>query len=104
MRRLVIRANASAGRLRTPADGYPRCMTIAIVVGFCIVLLILAFLAPRLSRHAERGGKAPMHAGSRGAHKAPGIGKWLAKPFESASKWMGKSGSAGRRGRSKMPL
>ena len=79
-------------------------MTIAIVIVFCVVLLLLAFLAPRLSRHAERGGKAPMHVGSRGARKAPGIGHWLAKPFESASKWMSKSGSAGRRGRSKMPL
>ena len=53
---------------------------------------------------AERGGKAPMHLGSRGARKAPGIGHLLAKPFESASKWMGKSGRAGRRGRNKMPL
>jgi Family of unknown function (DUF6411) len=79
-------------------------MTIAIVVVFCIVLLVLAFIAPRLSRHAERGGKAPMHLGSRGARKAPGIGHWLAKPFESASRWMSKSGSAGRRARGKTPV
>jgi hypothetical protein len=79
-------------------------MTIVLVVAACVVLFILAFLVPRLSRHAERGAKAPAHAGSRGARKAPGIGKWLAKPFESASKWMGRSSSAGRRGRSKMPL
>jgi hypothetical protein len=79
-------------------------MTIAIVVAACIVLLVLAFLLPRLSRPVERGAKAPAHVGSRGARKAPGIGHLLAKPFESASKWMGKSGSAGRRGRSKMPL
>jgi Family of unknown function (DUF6411) len=79
-------------------------MTIALVVAACIVLFFLAFLVPRLSRHAERGAKAPAHAGSRGARKAPGVGKWLAKPFDSASKWMGKSSSAGRRGRSKMPL
>ena len=45
-----------------------------------------------------------MHAGARTGRKAPGIGKWLAKPFESGSKWIGRSGSAGRRGRSKMPL
>ena len=79
-------------------------MTIAIVVAACVVLFVLAFLVPRLSRHAERGAKAPAHAGSRGARKAPGVGKWLAKPFDSASKWMGKSSSAGRKGRSKMPL
>ncbi len=79
-------------------------MILGIVIGFCVLLLVLAFVAPRLSRHAERGGKAPMHAGSRNARKAPGIGHLLAKPFESASKWMGKSGSAGRRGRGKLPL
>ena len=79
-------------------------MTIAIVVAVCIVLFALAFLAPRLSRHAERGAKAPAHAGSRGAHKAPGIGHLLAKPFESASKWMGKSARGGRKGRGKLPL
>ena len=79
-------------------------MTIAIVVAFCVVLLVLAFLAPRLSRHAERGGKAPAHLGARGAHKAPGIGHWLAKPFESASKWISKSGSAGRKARGKTPV
>jgi hypothetical protein len=79
-------------------------MTIAIVVVFCIVLLVLAFIAPRLSRHAERGGKVPAQLGARGARKAPGIGHWLAKPFESASKWMSKSGSAGRRARNKTPV
>ena len=79
-------------------------MTIAIVVAVCVVLLILAFLAPRLSRYAERGAKAPAHAGARGARKAPGIGRWLAKPFESASKWFSKSGSAGRRARGKTPV
>ena len=79
-------------------------MTIAIVVVACIVLFFLAFLAPRLSRHAERGAKAPAHAGSRGARKAPGIGHLLAKPFESASKWMGKSARGGRKGRGKMPM
>ena len=79
-------------------------MTIAIVVVFCVVLLVLAFLAPRLSRHAERGGKAPANLGARGARKAPGIGNLLAKPFESASKWMSKSGSAGRKARGKTPV
>jgi hypothetical protein len=79
-------------------------MTIAIVVAACIVLFLLAFLMPRMSRHAERGAKAPAHAGSRGASKAPGIGHLLAKPFQSASKWMGKSARGGRKGRGKMPV
>ena len=79
-------------------------MTIAIVVAACIVLFALAFLAPHLSRHAERGSKAPMHLGSRGARKTPGVGHLLAKPFESGSKWMGKSARGGRKGRGKMPV
>jgi uncharacterized protein DUF6411 len=80
-------------------------MTIAIVVGFCILLLILAFLLPRLSRHPERGGQRVLGMGSRGAGKAPGpLGRWLRKPFTTSQRAVSKSGSAGRRGRSKMPL
>jgi hypothetical protein len=80
-------------------------MTIALVVGFCVLLLILAFLAPRLSRRPERGGQRVLGAGSRGAGKAPGpFGRWLRKPFQTSQKAVSKSGSTGRRGRSKMPL
>lgn len=78
-------------------------MTIAIVIGVCIVLLILAFLAPRLSRYPERGVQRTYGTGGRVAGKAPGpLGRWLRKPFSSASKWTSKSASAGRRGRSKL--
>jgi hypothetical protein len=80
-------------------------MTIAIVAGFCVLLLIFAFLAPRLSRHPERGGQKVLGFGSRGASKAPGkLGRWLAKPFQSSQKAVSKSGSAGRKGRRKLPL
>jgi type II secretory pathway pseudopilin PulG len=80
-------------------------MTIAIVVAICIVILILAFLAPRLSRYPQRGVQKTYSAGGNTAGKAPGrLGRWLRKPFDSANKWTGKSGSAGRRGRSKTPL
>jgi hypothetical protein len=80
-------------------------MTIAIVVGFCILLLILAFLFPRLSRYPERGGQKVVGTGGRAAGRAPGkLGRWLSKPFQTSSKAVSKSGSAGRRGRSKMPL
>lgn len=80
-------------------------MTIAAVVVFCILLLILAFLAPRLSRHPERGGQKVLGLGSRGAGKAPGpLGRWLRKPFQTSQKAVSKSGSTGRKGRSKMPL
>jgi hypothetical protein len=80
-------------------------MTIAIVAGFCVLLLILAFVAPRLSRGPERGGQKVLGFGSRGASKAPGkLGRWLAKPFHSSQKAVSKSGSTGRKGRSKLPF
>lgn len=80
-------------------------MTIAIVIVFCVLLLILAFLAPRLSRHPERGGQKVLGFGSRSAGKAPGpLGRWLRKPFQTSQKAVSKSGSAGRRGRGKMPI
>jgi hypothetical protein len=80
-------------------------MILGIVIGFCVLLLVVAFLAPRMSRHLERGGHAPMRAGQRAGHKAPGgLGRLLAKPFQSASKAISRSGSAGRRGRGRLPL
>ena len=80
-------------------------MTIAIVAGFCVLLLIAAFVAPRMSRHLERGGQKPLGAGRRAGSKAPGpLGRLFSKPFESSQKAVSKSGSAGRRGRGKLPL
>jgi Family of unknown function (DUF6411) len=80
-------------------------MTIVAVVGFCVLILILAFLAPSLSRHPERGGQKVLGFGTRGAGKAPEpLGRWLKKPFQTSQKAVSKSGSAGRRGRSKLPL
>ena len=80
-------------------------MVIGGVVAFCILILILAFLAPRLSRVPERGGQKVLGLGGRGAGKAPGkLGSWFSKPFRTSQKAVSKSGSAGRRGRSKMPL
>ena len=80
-------------------------MIIAIVVAFCVVLLVLAFAFPRMSRPVERGGQAPLSVGRRTGSKAPGpLGKLFSKPFSSAQKAVSKSGSAGRRGRSKMPV
>ena len=86
-------------------DGYGEAMLIAGVIALCIIILILAFLFPRLSHHPERGSQKAFGLGGRGASKAPGkLGQWLAKPFHNSSKAVGKSGSAGRKGRGKMPL
>jgi Family of unknown function (DUF6411) len=78
-------------------------MVIGAVIAFCILILILAFLFPRLSRYPERGGQKVVGTGGRAAGHAPGkLGRWLSKPFSTSSKAISKSGSAGRRGRSKV--
>jgi hypothetical protein len=78
-------------------------MTIAIVLAVCVILLVLAFVAPRLSRYPERGVERTYGAGGNVAGKAPGrLGRWLRKPFDSANTWTRKSASAGRRGRSRI--
>ena len=78
-------------------------MIIGIVIAICIVLAILAFIAPRLSRYPERDIERTYGAGGRVAGKAPGrLGRWLRKPFDGANKMTRKSASAGRRGRAKV--
>jgi Family of unknown function (DUF6411) len=80
-------------------------MTILAVVGVCVILLILGFLAPRLSSKPQRGVNRAIGAGGNTAAKAPGgLGRWLRKPFDTSNKAANKSASAGRRGRSKMPM
>jgi hypothetical protein len=80
-------------------------MLIAGVIVLCIVILILAFLFPRLSRHPQRGSQKAIGLGGRGASKAPGpLGRWLSKPFSSSNKAVSKSGATGRKGRGKLPL
>lgn len=80
-------------------------MLIAGIIVICIVLLVLAFLLPRLSRHPQRGVDGVLGVGQKGAGAAPGkLGHWLQKPFQTSRKATNKSASAGRRGRGKMPL
>lgn len=80
-------------------------MFIAAVIAVCIILLILGFLVPRLSRGPQRGVNKTLGLGSRGAGKAPGpLGRWFRKPFQTSMKAANRSASAGRRGRGKMPL
>ena len=55
-------------------------MTIAIIIVVCIVLAILAFLLPRLSRHPQKGVDKTLGAGQSAASSAPGkLGHWLQK-------------------------
>jgi hypothetical protein len=79
-------------------------MTIAIIGGVCVILLVLAFLLPRLSRHPQRGVDRTLGVGQRAGGSAPGaLGRLLQKPFSSSRKATNKSAAAGRRGRSKLP-
>ena len=80
-------------------------MTILAIVAICVILLILAFLAPRLSSKPQSGVNRVFGAGGHTAGKAPGkLGKWARKPFDTSNKAANKSASTGRRGRGKMPF
>jgi hypothetical protein len=80
-------------------------MTIAIIAGVCVVLLVLAFLLPRLSSRPQRGVDATLGVGQRAGGSAPGpIGRLLSKPFRSSRKATNRSASMGRRARGKLPL
>ena len=80
-------------------------MTIAIIVGACVVLLVLGFLLPRLSIWPQRGVDRTLGVGQRAGGKAPGpIGKLFSKSFGTSRKATNKSASTGRRARAKLPL
>jgi len=80
-------------------------MTIAVIVAVCIILLILAFVLPRLSRGPQRGVDKTLGVGQSAGGKAPGfLGRLLQKPFSSSRKATNKSAETGRRGRGKLPL
>lgn len=79
-------------------------MVIAGVAAFCVVLLVLAFVFPRLSRHPERAGQRTLGLGGRIGGKAPGpIGRLFSRSFGTGQRAVSKSGSAGRRGRGHLP-
>lgn len=80
-------------------------MTIAVIVGVCVVLLVLAFLLPRLSSGPQRGVDRTLGVGQRAAGTAPGfLGRLFQKPFGSSRRATNKSAGLGRRARGKMPL
>ena len=85
--------------------GNRRRMTIGIIIAVCIILLILAFLLPRLSRHPQRGVDRTLGVGQRTGGKAPGpIGRLFSKSFGMSRRATNKSAETGRKGRGKMPL
>jgi hypothetical protein len=79
-------------------------MTIVIIVGVCILLLVLAFLVPRLTG-PQRGVDRTLGAGQRAGGKAPGpLGRLFSKSFGTSRKATNKSAATGRKGRGKMPF
>jgi hypothetical protein len=80
-------------------------MLIAAIVGVCLLLLVLAFLLPRLSSGPQRGVDRTLSAGQSAAGTAPGfLGRWFQKPFGSSRRATNKSASMGRRARGKLPV
>jgi hypothetical protein len=80
-------------------------VTIAAIVGVCLLLLVLGFLVPRLSRGPQRGVDKTLTTGQRAGSKAPGpLGRLFSKSFGTSRKAADKSASTGRKGRSKLPL
>lgn len=80
-------------------------MLIAAVVGICVLLLVLGFLAPRLSNHARRGSDKGFSLGQRAGGKAPGpLGTLFSKSFGKSRRAADKSHSTGQRARDKMPF
>jgi hypothetical protein len=78
-------------------------MTIAVIVGVCVILAVLAFLLPRLSRYPQHGVDKTLSGGQRVASSAPGaLGRWLQKPFGSSRRAVDKSAAKGREGRAKV--
>jgi Family of unknown function (DUF6411) len=80
-------------------------MIIAAIVVACVVLFLLALLAPRLSVWPQKGVGRTLGAGARAGSTAPGIlGRLLSKSFSSSRKATNKSAEAGRKTRGKLPL
>jgi hypothetical protein len=80
-------------------------VTIAAIIAICVVLLVLAFLLPRLSIWPQRGVDRGLGAGQRAGGSAPGpVGRLFSKAFGTSRKATNKSASTGRRGRGKLPI
>jgi hypothetical protein len=80
-------------------------MTIGIIIAVCVVLLVLAFLAPRLSRHPQRGVDRTLGVGQAAGGKAPGpLGRLFSKAFGTSRKATNRSAGTGRKARGKLPL
>lgn len=80
-------------------------MTIVAIIALCIVMLVIGFIAPTLSRHPQRGMNKVIGFPRYIVSMLPGpLGRWAAKPFDSTQKHANRSAEKGRSGRAKLPL
>jgi hypothetical protein len=80
-------------------------MTIAVIIGVCVVLAVLAFLLPRMSWWPQKGVDRTLGTGQSAASNLPGkAGELAQKPFSSSRKAADKSAQKGREGRGKLPI
>jgi hypothetical protein len=80
-------------------------MTVGIIIAVCVILLVLGFLVPRLSRGPQRGVDRTLGVGQRMGGNVPGpIGRLLSKSLGTSRRATNKSASSGRRARGKLPL
>jgi hypothetical protein len=80
-------------------------VTVAVIIGVCALLFVMAFLMPRLSSGPQRGVDKTLGAGQSAGGKAPGVlGRMLSKAFGTSRKATNKSASTGRKERGKLPL
>jgi Family of unknown function (DUF6411) len=80
-------------------------VTLLVIVGVCVLLLVLGFLLPRLSRYPQRGVDKTLGTAQRAGHSAPGpFGRLLGRWFGASRRATQDSAAAGRRGRGKLPL
>lgn len=80
-------------------------MLIAAIIAFCVLLFVVAILAPRMSQQHGARRQETAWAWPACRVKGPGpLGRWFQKPFSKSSKAVGKSGSKGRETRGKLPF
>jgi hypothetical protein len=75
----------------------------AIIGALCLVLIVGAFIAPRLSKRPQKASDRTLEEATAKAKKAPGVlSRLMPKSFQLSEKAVDKSAGAGRKGREKV--
>ena len=96
MQRPSARVGLAAERFGRGRRGQLERVFIAGVAVICVVLFVLALLAPRLAHKPHQATNRTLAVGARAASHAPGLlGRWLPKPFRTSERATSKSVAAG---------